>query len=128
MRAIRKTGHTAGRVVVPHGADEQHVTAGRRVGDRRPHLVHGQLGIPDGDQPDLTHPTKVSRKRAGNDLSLRRARRTIAAVPNTAAAVPAAPAAVIAAPWRGILRPAPAWCPARPASSTDRAEALSCDG
>src|ERR1700744_6392424 len=128
MRAVRKARHAAGRVVVSHGAGENHVTAGRRVGDRRPHLVNRQLGVPDGDQPDLAHPTKVSRKRTGNDPPRRRARRTIAAVPRTAAAVPAAPAAVSAASLRAILRPATAWCPARASSSVDNADALSYDG
>src|SRR6516162_2480833 len=128
MRAVGKAGYAARRVVVPHGAGENHVTAGRRVGDRGPHLVNGQLGVPDGDQPDLAHPTTVSRERTGNDPPRRRARRTIAAVPRTAAAVPAAPAAVSAASLRAILRPATACRPARAASSADRAAALSYDG
>src|SRR5215472_9328741 len=128
MRAIGETGYATGCVVVPHGAAENHVTDGRRVGDRRPYLVNGQLGVPDGDQPDLAHPTTVSRKREGNDPLRRRARRTIAAVPRTAAAVPAAPAAVSAASLRAILRPATACRPARAASSAVRAVALSYDG
>jgi hypothetical protein len=55
------------------------------------------------------------------DLFLRRAARTIAAVPMTAA-VPAA--AVIAASLRAIRLPATARCPLRAASSSDSASAL----
>src|SRR5271165_935213 len=136
MSGVRQRRHAAVGVVVPDGADEQHLTAGSGVGDRVAHLVHGQFGVPDGDQPDLAHPVhgivNGSVTRGGTTaapaanpyLVLLRARRTIAAVPMTAAVAPAAPAAVSAASLRAIRRPATAWCPARAASSTARASAL----
>jgi hypothetical protein len=56
---VGEPDHALLGVGVPYGADEQHLTARRRVRDRLPHLVHGQCGVPDGDQPDRTHPYEV---------------------------------------------------------------------
>ena len=61
VRRVGKPDHALVGVVVPHGADEQHLATHRRVSDRVPHLVHGQWSVPDGDQPDLTHLSKVPR-------------------------------------------------------------------
>ena len=63
-RRVRRVGepdHALVDVVVSHGADEQHLATRRRVSDRVPHLVHGQRGVPDGDQPDLTHRPRLPR-------------------------------------------------------------------
>src|SRR6185437_7898323 len=59
VRRVAEPDHSLVRVVVPHGADEQHLTARGGVRDRVPHLIDRERGVPDSDQPDLTHPSTV---------------------------------------------------------------------
>src|SRR3954452_10748948 len=66
VRAVAQPGHAPvfavlPKVVVPDHAEEQRDPPGRRVHDRGSHLIHRQLAVTDGDQPDLAHPITVPR-------------------------------------------------------------------
>src|SRR5882724_5338217 len=64
VRAVAQPGYTPvltvlTKVVVPDYAEEQGDPPGRWVYDRGSHLIHGQLAVPDGDQPYLAHSITV---------------------------------------------------------------------
>src|SRR5512146_1437866 len=70
VRAVAQAGYAPvlpvlPRVVVPDHAEEQRDPPGGRVHDRGSHLIHGQLAVPDGDQPYLAHPITVPRPAGG---------------------------------------------------------------